>query len=391
MIKEKISKRKAVILFKPSGTIAIGGELTTIQRKFYDGFLYVGKKQLEENINRKWFEVKLKDLKSLLNANEQDKNNQYFKDQIRKLSQVEVEYNLLEKDKIIEGFFNLITEGKFITDKETGEVVIKYNLPNMVKESLLKNNKQALFAQINLAIKKNLKHKYSLILYDLIKDYESVDIPEITIKQFRKIFGIENKYKSFNDLKKRVINPAVTEINNNPDIEFKISVSLKKQGSKYTHIKFVKKKKPIIKQIEQKQLEIKENAKIEVILALIPEEHRTKGLKRFLSEAIEKYNIGYIEAQIKLVNKRNPDDYIAYLKSAIKEDYAGYYEIEDKKEEYREKIEQYLKKAQKIIETKNIDKEVKELAKELIYFEFNREKITEEEKENLLEVLENYE
>ena len=122
----------------------------------------------------------------------------------------------------------------------------------------------------------------------------------------------------------------------------------------------------------------------------MPEKYRKK-LKNFLSEAIEKYNIGYIEAQIKLVNKRNPDDYIAYLKSAIKEDYAGYYEIEDKKEEYREKIEQYLKKAQKIIETKNIDKEVKELAKELIYFEFNREKITEEEKENLLEVLVNYE
>ena len=122
----------------------------------------------------------------------------------------------------------------------------------------------------------------------------------------------------------------------------------------------------------------------------MPEKYRKK-LKNFLSEAIEKYNIGYIEAQIKLVNKRNPDDYIAYLKSAIKEDYAGYYEIEDKKEEYREKIEQYFKKAQKIIETKNIvNKEVKELAKELIYIDFNREKITEEEKENLLEVLENY-
>jgi len=373
MIKEKISKRKAVILFKPSGTIAIGGELTAIQRKFYDGFLYIGKQQLEENINRKWFEVKLRDLKSLLNTKEQNKNNKYFKEQIRKLNKIEVEYNILEKDKMIEGFFNLITEGKFITDKETGEVVIKYNLPNMVKDSLLKNNKQALFAQINLAIKKNLKHKYSLILYDLIKDYENVEIPEITIGQFRKLFGIENKYKLFQDIRKYVLIPAVTEINNNPDIEFKVDISLKKQGSKYTHIKF-------IKTIKDKQIKENSNIDLDKFLNKLPEQLRSlisikKTINKYLNQPERvKRNIDYF---LKKYQNNQIEKPATYLILAIEKDYA----LKTFEEEQQKKVKE-IEQRQRQEKEKKLKEQLRKEKDELLREAEERfNSLTEQEKE----------
>ena len=79
MIKREMMKKKAIFLMKPSGTVAIGGDLSIIQRKFYDGLLYAAQKTIEKDVNARWFEISLKDLKELLNTSEQDKNNKYYK------------------------------------------------------------------------------------------------------------------------------------------------------------------------------------------------------------------------------------------------------------------------------------------------------------------------
>ena len=369
--------KKAVILFKPSGTIAIGGDLSKTQRKFYDGFLYYAKNALEKDINTRWFFTYLKNLKSLLDRDELGKDNKYLKNEIKKMKNINVEYNILKKDKTIEGITSLILELEIITDNNTGEVLIKYNLPNMVREALLKDNKEALFAQINLIVKKNLKHKYSLIIYDLIKDYENVEIPTINIEEFRKILGVENKYKNFQDLKKRVINPVINEINCNPDIDWTIEYKLIKRGPKYVAIKFTKKRKPSIKKLEQEKTKKLENGKIDIILGLIPEQYR-KSVKNFLSSIINTYPIDYIEAQINYTNNKNPENYVAYLKAAIKEDYANFQELKEKEKEKKEKEKELNELRKKVKELEERKKTLTEEAEK----EF--ESLTEEEKEKLI-------
>jgi len=381
--------KKAIILCKPSGTITIGGDLTEIQRKFYDGFLYVGKKTLEKDINAKWFEIKLSDLKKLLNRKESGKDNKYLKEQIKNLNKIQVEYNILKKDKLIEGFTNLITEGKFITDLETKEIIVKYNLPNMVKEALLKNNKEALFAQINLIIKKNLKHKYSLILYDLIKDYENVEIPEMTIDEFRKIFGLEKKYKYIRDIKKYVLDPAINEINANSEIDFKVSYKLKKIASKYTHIKFIKQQKNYLEKKKQKDQKAIETNKVKALLSLVPEQYRTKSLENFFTRIKNKFEFGYIKAQIEFVNKQERvNNYIAYLKNSILEDFANYEKSIKEEEQNRKEFHEFLLKAQNIYEDKILPKkEVKfeEFLRDYIYIQFQHGNITEKQKKVYLD------
>ncbi len=322
------SNKKSIILFKPSGTIAISGDLSEIQRKFYDGLLFNIKQELDNSRNNDiFFSVPLKELKKLLSTDELNKNNTYYKNQLKKLSKIQIEYNILGKDKIIEGFANLVTEGEFVIDKKTGEVVFRYNIPTRVKNAI--QSQRGLFAKIDLMIKKNLKHRYSLILYDLIKDYQKVEIPEMSISEFRKIFGIKDKYKLFQDLRKRVIDPAVNEININKEIDFLVSYELKKVGPKYTHIKFNIKPKPAKLKLNQQtekilQDEVSENADLKELLVLIPKDYReSKKVVSLILGGLEEKGKEYTQAQIKYTNKHAKNNYVAYLKNAIEKDYAA--------------------------------------------------------------------
>lgn len=378
-------KKKSIILEKPSGTIAITDSMTALQRKFYDAFLYVAKETLKKNPSRTEFEIPLKELKKFFGI--EDKKNTYIKKIIKDLMKIITEYDILDKTQERWGAFSILPFVDISINLETKVGIVRFEIPTLVRKAMLNN--QGIYGKIDLIIIRGLDSKYAVILYELLKDYENVEIPVMDIKTFRKIFGVVNKYKLFQDLKKRVLEPAVKEINENPHIEWTINYKLIKTGPKYTHIKFIKKKKSTFKQLEQKQAELKENAKVDVLLGLVPEQYRKNSLRRFLAEAVEKYPIEYIEAQIKLVNsKEGIKDYIAYLKTAINEDYANFYELEDERSKYKEILDKYIDKAKKLIEAKNLKIELKELVKDIIRIDFNRDKITEQEKDILLDLAE---
>jgi len=249
-----------------------------------------------------------------------------------------------------------------------------------------------IYTYIDLVIIKDLRSKYAIALYELLKDYQNVKELTLEISKFRELMGVDsNKYTIFSMFKDRVIDKAIIEINKSPKIDFTVEYELKKSGKKYSHVKFIIKKKSKL-EVEKLKLESKkENAKIEILLVLIPEQFRTKSIKNLLIDAIEQYSIEYIEAQINFVNKQNNvKNYGAYLKLALLEDYAGYEERKTTLDKYKKRIEEYIKRAKRIIEKRKLDKNIKEIVKELIYSDFNLEKINNEDKDNLLEILEDY-
>lgn len=78
---------------------------------------------------------------------------------------------------------------------------------------------------------------YSFRIYDLIKSqiYKDTDV-EVDIDRLKTMLDIEDKYASFTNLKKRVIDPAVKEINTHSDI--KVSYSKKTKGNTVVSIIF---------------------------------------------------------------------------------------------------------------------------------------------------------
>jgi hypothetical protein len=93
-----------------------------------------------------------------------------------------------------------------------------------------------------MLILKQFKSKYSIILYELAEDYKSnrsskVKIPKMELEKFRKLMGIkETQYKDFRNLRIKVIEQAISEINEKTDLI--ISYEVTKRGRKVTHIDF---------------------------------------------------------------------------------------------------------------------------------------------------------
>ena len=330
--------KKAIILQKPSGTIAIGGNLDTRERKFYNVFLKVAEDTLKQDPRQYIFSVTLVELKQALNTKENDKHNSDIKKIIKRMHKIDVEYNILKKDKNIEGYASLLDNIEFVDYRESGgRVIVKYSIPEIVRLSMVQKN--GIYASINLVVVKGLKSKYSIVLYELIKDYEKVEIPEMTVKEFRKIFGVEKKYKIMTDLRKRVLDPAVNEINNNENVDFLVSYELKKTGKTYTHIKFYVKPKPKVLKLKQQAVKVieqnvKENPVLQELLALIPSEYRKIAkLITAVESALKEKGKEYVKAQIEYTlqkhEKGKVKDFVVYLKKAIREDYANFEKVDD--------------------------------------------------------------
>ena len=337
-----VMKKNAVVLQKPSGTVAIRVDLDTIQRKFYDALLFVAKETLKKNVNKESFTISLSDLKFLLDKaskEKMDKNNKYYVEKLKELKEKNAEYNILDKDAgwDIEGWVSLMSELQVKRNIETGQVEIVFDLPNRIRKALI--DPKGIYANLNLVIIRGLKSKYAIILYELAKDYEKVEIPEMTIDEFRKLFNVENKYKGrIDNLKRKVLDPAIRELNKNENVDFLVSYELKKTGKVYTHIKFHVKPKPAkvkLKQQAKKVLteELKEKTEAKELLATIPPKYRNKAkVVSVVLGGIKERGKGYTRAQIEYsVNKLKAGkvkDFVIYLKKAIEEDYAGFERVE---------------------------------------------------------------
>jgi len=331
-------KKDKADLKKPSATIEIAGDLSLIQRKFYNAFLFIAKKALEQNPERRKFAVSFASLKEFFGI--KTRNNERLKSSIKGLMRTIVEYNYLNKERnmIFNRMATLLSEVKIGVKTNGKDGVIEFILPDMIQEALIRED--IIYANIDLLIIKALKSKYAIMLYELCKDYEKAEIPEMTIEEFRHLFGIENKHKRMSDLRKRVLDPACKEINSNPRVPFTVEYELISRTvmHEYTHIKFhIKPKSAELKDTESQKIlevEIKENDEVRELLAIIPSEYRKKkNVASLILESVEKKGVEYTKAQIEYtVNKLKEGkikDFVAYLKQAIEKDFAGSEEVDD--------------------------------------------------------------
>jgi plasmid replication initiation protein len=64
-----------------------------------------------------------------------------------------------------------------------------------------------------------LTSSYAVRFYELAKQYEKIAIRTISISDLREMLNLQTEYTDFRDLKKRVIDPAIRQINQHTDIK----------------------------------------------------------------------------------------------------------------------------------------------------------------------------
>lgn len=137
---------------------------------------------------------------------------------------------------------------------------------------------------------------YAIRIYELMMQYRSVGYREINLEEFRWMFQLENKYPVWTDLKKRVIDQAIKEINEYSP--YKLIIEAKRTGRKISSIRLEFEDKQKITQKTPKNSDsshlIDNPSQIPLNLEIQPKNAKISDLDkraRSITGAIAKFNL----------------------------------------------------------------------------------------------------
>ncbi|MBD3895974.1 replication initiation protein [Halomonas sp. ML-15] len=113
------------------------------------------------------------------------------------------------------------------------------------------------FSQYRLQNVSGMASSYGVRLYELLVQWRGRGEREVEIDWLRYILQLEDKYPSIRDLKRRVIEPAVNDVNTHSDLT--VTWGQRKTGRRVTHIQFKFGSKENPKPIHHSEAEAKGN------------------------------------------------------------------------------------------------------------------------------------
>jgi len=117
--------------------------------------------------------------------------------------------------------------------KITDEKELRWAISPFLQDEILQDG----YTVFKLNILTSFKSYYSLVLYEFIQQWKQRKWIEFSIEEFRILMGIEDKqYRYMADFKKKVLTPALKEINEKSDL--KVFCNDKKKGVKITGFRF---------------------------------------------------------------------------------------------------------------------------------------------------------
>jgi len=214
-----------------------------------------------------------------------------------------------------------------------------------------------------------LSSVYAIRIYELCKQYERLRERVIQVEILKEILEIEEKYKKYNDFKKKVLDIAKREINEKTDIN--ISFEEIKTGRKVTSIKFlIEKKEKEIKSIKNKEIiEIEDETKkypeeVLDLFNILPFGERVEKRKAELSELLKSHTFEYLKSDIEYCNEQRPEKYWSYFVKSVNSGHYSSAELEKKKiAEEKNRLRAELEEIEKK-EQEKLNEEKDKLARE---------------------------
>ncbi len=225
-----IEEKRELSLKKHVAAIHAANPLTLIQRKLANALLYHAYQNLladQEHI------ISIRELCDLIGF--ESHAIEQVKTALKKLMSTVIEWNLIDKEKENK-------ENYWVASTILASVVIKggecrYTYSKHLRELLFQPE---IFASLDMAVLKSFKSSYGLALYENCMRFKNVkQTGWIEIPVFRKLMGVaEEKYSEFSDFKRRVIEAAVQEVNQNNLSRIILTPEFKQEGRAVKAIKF---------------------------------------------------------------------------------------------------------------------------------------------------------
>jgi hypothetical protein len=171
-------------------------------------------------------------------------------------------------------------------------------------------------------------------MYTLLKQYERLKGREVEVDQLREMLGLRSdQYKLYSNFRDRILEPTQKELKAKADLYFEFDEI--KYGRKVGAIRFHIFTKKIISCDALDLLpkppapSVTVSAKVNQLLLLIPEQHRTK--KTIYSALVlfeEKNGIEYVRRNIMYANDKAVKSYAGFLNNALKDDWGHDWELD---------------------------------------------------------------
>lgn len=211
--------RESKMLIKHSASIQITNRISFLARRISNVLLANARRMSAETVA---YEIQIADLRREIDY--RSKNIEHLKSAIKSLAGTVVEYNIFDKDRGNEwGVFALLSQVKIKDNK------VFYWYPPDIRELLMSPN---VYARLDLAVQNKFSSKHSIALWEYLTDALGAKRPEadilMAVADFRKLMSLgAREYPEFSDLSKRVIKPAVEEINTHSKIAVTLDVRRK--------------------------------------------------------------------------------------------------------------------------------------------------------------------
>lgn len=307
-------------------------KMSLLQRKLFNVLVWRAYPHLT---NKEEYEIELAIL--LRMSGYDSTNTEHFKRSVKKIASIQLEWNLMKDSKEVWGFANLLS------DCEIKDGICNYSIPPKLRRLLYNPD---VYTLLQLNITKLFKSKYSLTLYENCYRYINTEHKTtgwIGLELFRKLIGADTKlYIDFNELKRRVIEPSVEEVNEISNIL--LTVDYEKKKRKVTGIKFgitLKDGCPDINQATNMEV-------LDSLVALLPDKFRgQQTVQDIITTALSKHGQDRVSRNIRYSNAHSQENYPGFLYKAIEADWG---KVLDETEVARAKEEEYKRIVERLQE-----------------------------------------
>jgi plasmid replication initiation protein len=244
-----VKKQKNLELKKHVGVIHSSNSVTLLQKKIANALLYNAYDDLQIKAE---YQITIKDLCALIGYDSNDSKT--IKKALVALLSTVVQWNLIDKNAIdTEGVWNA---SSIIADASINGSICTYSYSNRMRGLL---HHPAMYGRLNMIVQAKFKSGYGLALYENCIRFQNLSsTPWIEFDVFRKLMGVEEKkYLIFRDFKRRVLDPAVSEVNKYAPILVKYE--LQKNQRKTSSIRFLIEKRRHIQKSEDSEEVISSN------------------------------------------------------------------------------------------------------------------------------------
>lgn len=352
---------KDIVLKKSNAAIQVNSTLGLLERKIIDACFFIARPKMCENTLHS---ADIEYFKWLLSFNSQ--NREYLKKSITKIQQTLIQINIIDETNPNKDFWH---STNFLYDVSITNGKIYFRIPESIRQPMMDPKS---WTYLSFRIKNRFTSEYAYILYERCREAKFKGATAWwSIPEFRAIMNAADIYQQFQDLQKRVIKPAIEQINELSDIL--ITPDYQTKGRTKTHIRFIIDENPNVTKFEQ---EI-EKLPMELFEALKGD----FGFSNSQIDEVAEYPIEYLAEKIEFTRHRiktsktkinRPD---LYLLKALKEDLrfnASEIAIFESEQKAQERKDLEKKQVQK---TEMYSKKIKENLIEFYVLNENEQKI----------------